>query len=46
MHIFVAVRKRQVIGVISVVLTLVFYINDIVVCNCFLYFAFLNWLMS
>ena len=46
MHIFVVDRKRQVIGVISVVLTLVFYVNDIVVCNFFLYFAFLNWLMS
>ena len=45
MHIFVVHRKGQVIGATSVVLTLVFHINDIVVCHCFLYFAFWNWLM-
>ena len=36
MHIFVIHRKGQVIGVTSVVLTLVFQSNDIVVCHYFL----------
>ena len=35
MHIFAVHRKRQVIGVTSVVLNLVFQSNDIVVCQCF-----------
>ena len=45
MHIFVAHRKGQVIGVTSGVLTLVLQSTGIVVCHCFLYFAFWNWLM-
>ena len=45
MHIFVVHRKGKVIGVTSVVLTLVFHSNDIAVCHCFLYFAFWNWFM-
>ena len=44
-HTFAVHRKGQVIGVTSVVLTLVFQSNDIVVCHCFAYFAFWNWLM-
>ena len=44
MHIFVVHRKGQVIGVTSVVLTLVFQSNDIAVCHCFLHFLFWNWL--
>ena len=39
MHIFVFDRKGQVIGVTLVVLTLVFYSNDIVVCHGFLHFG-------
>ena len=47
MHTFVVHRKGQIIGVTSVVLTLVSQSNDIVVCHCcFLYFAFWNWLMQ
>ena len=46
MHIFVAHRKGQVIGVTSVVLTLVFQSNDIVVCHCFLYLHFATGLCS
>ena len=45
MYIFVVHRKGQVIGVTSVVLSLVFQSNGKVVCHCFLYFAFWNWLM-
>ena len=40
MHIFVAHRKGQVIGVTSAVLTLVFQSNDIEVCHCLLYLHF------
>ena len=41
-HIFVVQRKGQVIGVTSVVLTLVMQSNDIVVSHYFLYFSFRN----
>ena len=44
-YIFVVQRKGQVIGVTSVVLTLVIQSNDIVVCHYFFYFSFWNWLM-
>ena len=37
MHIFVMHRKGQVIGVTSVVLTLVFQSNDVVFCHCFFF---------
>ena len=42
MHIFAVHRKRQVIGVTSVVLNLVFQSNDIVVCQCFFVFCILE----
>ena len=45
MHVFVVHRKGQVIGVTSVVVTLVFQSNGVLVCHCFLYFAFWNRLM-
>ena len=45
-HIFVVHRKGQVIGVTSVVLTLVFQSNDIVVCHCFLYLHYATGLCS
>ena len=45
MHVFVVHRKGQVIGVTSVVATLVFQSNGVLVCHCFLYFAFRNRLM-
>ena len=38
-HIFVVRKMGQVIGVASVVLTLVFHSNDILVCHCFLHFG-------
>ena len=37
MYIFFVHRKEQVIGVTSVALTLVFQINNVVVCHCFFY---------
>ena len=41
-HIFVVDRKEQVIGVTSVVLTLLFHSNDIVVCHFFFLFCILE----
>ena len=40
MHIFVVHRKGKIIEVTSVVLTLAFYSNDIVVCHCFFSYFF------
>ena len=42
MHIFVVHRKGQVIGVTSVVLTLIFQSNDIVVWHIFFSFCILH----